>query len=188
MTIAQLPILLGEAPSRSGDQFWMFPLSGRVAESLCGMAGIPPMAGESRYGRWTWALYDHFECMNLIERYPGAQGSGASFPMSIARAALVERLPEIEGRVVVLLGARLARLLMPTDTSETFYQWEVSYPQSVGPDGELVYQARPTTMVAIPHPSGLNRMYNATQERERAGEVLRQAMDYSITESIGHHH
>jgi uracil-DNA glycosylase len=174
-----MPVLMGEAPSKSGDRYHMFPLSGRVAETLCAMAGIPPMAGESRYGQWTWALYDRFECMNLIERWPGAQGSGSAFPMEAARAALVERLPEIEGRVVVLLGARLPKLLMPKDTTETFYRWEVATSEARASDGEVVYVAKPTTMCAIPHPSGLNRMYNAVVERERAGAILRQAMDYA---------
>jgi len=178
-----LPILLGEAPSRTGDRYHMFPLSGRVAETLCSMADIPPMAGESRYGQWTWALYDRFECMNLIERWPGAQGSGSAFPMAVARAALVDRLPEIDGRVVVLLGSRLPRLLMPEDTTETFYRWEVATPQARAEDGEVVYQARPTTMCAIPHPSGLNRMYNAPAERERVGAILRQAMEYAVVEA-----
>lgn len=183
MADRDLPVILGEAPSKSGDQFWMFPCSGRVAEALCGMADLPPMAGESRYGRWTWALYERFECLNLVERYPGPQGRGAALPMAAAREALVERLPEIEGRVVVLLGARLAKLLMPVGASETFYQWKVTTPQAVAPDGELVYQARPTMMAVIPHPSGLNRMYNAPLERERAGMILRQAAEYALVEA-----
>lgn len=183
MSDAALPVLLGEAPSKSGDRYHMFPLSGRVAETLCSMAGIPPMAGESRHGRWTWALYECFDCLNLVYRWPGAQGSGSAFPMAVARAALVKRLPEIEGRVVVLLGARLPKLLMPEDATETFYRWEVATPQATAPDGEVVYQARPTTMCAIPHPSGLNRMYNAQTERARAGAILRQAMDYARIEA-----
>jgi hypothetical protein len=68
------PLLIGEAPSKSGDRYWMFPLSGAVAQTLCEMAGISPQPGGSRYGRWTWALYDHFECENLIERWPGRLG------------------------------------------------------------------------------------------------------------------
>jgi hypothetical protein len=36
------PLLIGEAPSRSGDRYWMFQLSGAVAQTLCELAGIPP--------------------------------------------------------------------------------------------------------------------------------------------------
>jgi hypothetical protein len=37
-----LPLLVGEQPSRTGDRFHEFPLSGAVAQTLCQMAGIPP--------------------------------------------------------------------------------------------------------------------------------------------------
>lgn len=67
-----LPILLGEAPSKQGDRFHHFPLSGRPARVLCEAAGIPPQPDGSTHGRWTWALYEHFECRNLIERYADA--------------------------------------------------------------------------------------------------------------------
>ena len=36
--------------------------------SSTALADIPPVEGGSRYGQWTWALYEHFECVNLIER------------------------------------------------------------------------------------------------------------------------
>lgn len=66
------PVLLGEAPSKHGDRYHHFPLSGRPARVLCELAGIPPQAEGSTYGRWTWALYDNFECRNLHDRYADA--------------------------------------------------------------------------------------------------------------------
>jgi hypothetical protein len=162
-----LPVLLGEAPSKSGDRYWEFPLSGAVAQSLCAMAGIPPMAGGSRYGRWTWALYERFDCVNLIERWPGAQGQGSAFPLDVACEALVERTPEIDGKVVVMLGARLPKVICPQLSPFYFYDWHnVTLPRS----------GACTTICSIPHPSGLNRMYNGPVERKRAGVILQQAI------------
>lgn len=165
------PILLGEAPSKSGDKYHMFPLSGAVAETLCKLAGIPPLAGESRYGQWTWALYDHFECENLIERWPGAQGRGAAFPLDVARPlAFAKAEHEMEARVVVLLGARLRDLF----EVPIFYEWQ-TYVQVWEEDRKRGFRSE-CMVAAIPHPSGLNRMLNGGAEREKAGQVLRDAM------------
>lgn len=172
------PLLIGEAPSKSGDKYHMFPLSGAVAETLCKLAGIAPLIGESRYGQWTWALYDHFECENLIKRWPGRLGAGSAFPMDVAKAQAEVKLLEVRGRVIVLLGARLPKAFgidMP------FYSWRFVCPADDFdvdvPVSEIVQ--RPTSwtkIVSIPHPSGLNRMLNDPTERDRCGVVLREAM------------
>lgn len=95
------PILLGEAPSRVGDRFHMFPLSGRPAQVLCGLAGIPPQDGGTRYGRWTWALYEHFDCRNLIDRYADAEPWSVPVARDRARALLDElRAEQVECRYV----------------------------------------------------------------------------------------
>lgn len=175
---AAKPLIFGEAPSKSGDKYHMFPLSGAVAETLCKLAGIAPEIDGSRYGRWTWALYDHFECENLIERWPGRQGTGSAFPMDVAKVHAETKLLEARGRVVVLLGARLPKAFgidMP------FYSWRFVCPaEDFDVDvhvPDIVH--RPTgwtKIVSIPHPSGLNRMLNDPAERERCGVVLREAM------------
>jgi hypothetical protein len=82
------PILLGEAPSRAGDRYHAFPLSGRPARVLCELAGIPPQEEGSTYGRWTWALYERFECRNLFERYADATPWSAPRAREAARVAL----------------------------------------------------------------------------------------------------
>lgn len=86
------PLLLGEAPSKLGDRYHHFPLSGRPARVLCELAGIPPQAEGSTYGRWTWALYEHFECRNVFARY--ATATPWSAPR--ARAAALELLAKLE--------------------------------------------------------------------------------------------
>lgn len=164
-----LPLLLGEAPSRTGDRYWMFPLSGAVAQSLCEMAGIPPQPGGTRYGQWTWALYEHFDCQNLFERYQGPKGVGADFPAEPARRLGEAILPSLGGRVVVALGARLPLALGLGQAN--FYHWGCS---AIEP----IFQ-----FVAIPHPSGLNRRYNSYAERERAGAVLRESMQRAALEA-----
>lgn len=160
----------------------MFPLSGRVAETLCKLAGIPPDPGGTRYGQWTWALYDHFECMNLIERWPGAQGRGSAFPIDVAMLRVGELSPRIAGRVVVMLGVRLNSAfgrcyLGENDMCSGFYSWRYASAPGDPPPSLGGGWLAPTQFVCIPHPSGLNRMLNDPAERERCGVVLREAME-----------
>jgi hypothetical protein len=160
------PLLVGEMPSRSGDRYWEFPLSGAVAQAMCQMAGIPPQSEGSRYGRWTWALYDRFDCGNAIERYQ-------AWDVTAGASCLREGI-QGDHEVVVLLGRRPQEAYVamtepaesPVDGAD-FYEWVVD-PNS--PTGRR-------EVVVIPHPSSLNRMYNSDGNRRRAGEVLREAMD-----------
>lgn len=176
------PMIIGEAPSKSGDRYWMFPISGAVAETLCKLAGIPPQPGGSRYGQWTWALYDYFECENLIERYPGVQGRGASFPTGIARANAIAKREEWARRVVVLLGRRLADVLVDERDGSVlpFFEWRERMHVVREHDGCIIS----CQVVAIPHPSGLNRMLNDETTRDRTGAVLREAMQRARAATI----
>lgn len=156
------PLLLGEAPSRTGDRYHDFPLSGAVARTLCTLAGIPPVEGGTRYGRWTWALYDRFHCLNLFERYADATPWGA--PAARERWERVRREQErTEGpwTVIVMLGRRVQAAVTPGIRGYDFHQWA---------------HAPSCSFVTIPHPSGLNRLLNDPVERERCGDTLRAAM------------
>jgi uracil-DNA glycosylase len=160
------PLILGEAPSKSGDRYWRFPLSGDVGMRLAQWAGVEPMTarlgprGATDYGRWYWPLKDVFDLRNLIERYPGPQGRGAALPRSLALPAWEALRPELDGRIVVLLGRRLPDIVFPVNTLP-FFGWR-----------EPGWCAH---VVAIPHPSGLNRVYNDPEQQRLAGEVLREA-------------
>lgn len=163
-----LPLLVGESPSRTGDRYHHFPLSGAVAQTLCTLAGIPPLEGESRYGRWTWALYDKFDCVNAVERFPGG-----AWPCRLA-AKTVAGLIEPQREVVVLLGARARQAYddarepaAPLLLGRDLFEW-------------VADEASPTgrrEVVCLPHPSGLNRQLNDRRVRVRMGSTLREAME-----------
>lgn len=155
MMSKRLPLLIGESPSKSGDRYHMFPLSGAVGKRLCEFAGIEPEAKGSRYGRYYWALRDHFDCVNLSERYPGKMTKDVA-----QKGALRLGLEgELWGRTIICLGRTVANAL--GFSSLPFYT-------------EQPYTAD-STLVVIPHPSALNRLYNAEEERHRASCILRKA-------------
>lgn len=161
-----LPVLVGEAPSKSGDRYWMFPLSGAVGQRMCEWARIEPEPTGSRYGRYYWALRERFECVNVYDRY--AESTPWSLPC--ARIAWDARLrtdyPD-SGRhyVFVALGRRVAQAMGHT---LPWNEW---------------YRGSCMSTVVIPHPSGLNRMYNAVEVGARSGEVLREAMSIAAAMS-----
>lgn len=158
------PLLVGEMPSRSGDRYYMVPLSGAVAQTMCQMADIPPQSEGSRYGRWTWALYDCFDCVNALRRHQ-------EWDVSAAAERLRDETSHYD--VVVLLGRRpqeaYVAMTYPADSPVDgvgFYEWVVD---TNSPSGRR-------EVVVIPHPSSRNRTYNDPSSRTRAGEVLRLAM------------
>lgn len=149
------PLLLGEAPNRPDSLGEVFPLSGVVAERLCKLAGIPPLEGESRYGQWTWALYEAFQCRNLYERH------GEAYPWS--KPAAADRASQIADQfppVVVLLGRRVAAAFDFEDLA-----W-----------GEWARTAQGSGVV-LPHPSGRNLLYRDEEFRALAGRVLNEAIE-----------
>lgn len=163
-----LPVLLGEAPSKGGDRYHAIPLSGRPAQVLCRLAGIPPQSEGSTWGKWTWALYERFECRNLFERY--AHATPWSVPSARRR---VEQLDlDWPGSVVVCLGRRVHAAVLylhgiPAQGFGEFYQWA---PPRAGA------RSNGPWVIGIPHPSGLNRLLNDPAERARCGKILREAL------------
>lgn len=143
----------------------MCPLSGAVGERLARWSGLEPEPGGTRYGQWYWPLVEAFECRNLIERYPGPQGRGAAFPLDLAREAARELIPDMDGRRVVLLGSRLPRALY---LEESPFEWR---------DVDVTESGFHMRYAVIPHPSGLNRVYNDPVNVERASATLREALE-----------
>jgi hypothetical protein len=161
------PLMIGEMPSRSGDRYWEFPLSGTVARTLCRMADIPFDPESDGLARWTWALYEHFDTVNAIERH-------GPWDSAIAAQRLRDEI-EADREVVVLLGRRpqSAYCSMQHPVRNTlltklpFYQWRV----------DMLAPTARREVVVIPHPSALNRIYEEPRERARAGKTLREAID-----------
>lgn len=197
-----LPILLGEAPSRQGDRFHAFPLSGRPAKVLCQLAGIQPQTGGTQYGRWTWALYEHFDCSNVFERYADATPWSAPKARDRAREMLaeLEHAHPFDGRaglppVIVCLGRKVQRAvgdaldframrLRPSDPGAWggglfgsygvwAAPWHVRTP--VARIGEPPEREWAPWIVTIPHPSGLNRLLNDPEQRANVTRTLEQA-------------
>lgn len=135
------PLLVGQAPS-------------------CGSEGRPAFDGRSGYrlaSIFGCPLRDVFECVNLLDRWPGksASGKGDGFPLGEARAAAgrvkAERVAPFSGRCVVLCGANVARAW---SAPKGFLYWR----------GSL--EVSGYRLVVIPHPSGMNRWWNKTDNRQ----------------------
>jgi uracil-DNA glycosylase len=161
------PLLVGEQPSRTGDRYWEFPLSGAVAQALCQMAEIPPEPEGTRYGRWTWALYERFDCINIIERYEPWDAAKAATSLDFASGIA-------ESEVFVLLGRRAQQAYVDMQApgesvldGADWFEWKVD-PSS--PTGRR-------EVVVIPHPSARNQTYLADRMKVRSGEVLRAAIE-----------
>lgn len=137
------PLIVGEAPSRATDGGP--PLSGRSGARLAAMLGLRPEDLAAR-----------FELANLLERWPGpARGGGSAF--HAAEAASAAASLDLEGRRVVLLGARVARA------------FGVRRPEPLS-----VVDVRGSEALLLPHPSGASRWWNSPENREAAARALRE--------------
>lgn len=135
------PLLVGEAPCRRGGE----PFTGRAGTVLAELAGFPPRR--------------EFDCVNLLQQWPGQDGKGSAFPLHDARvaaAAMLSVLPQ--GRVVVVAGKRVAQAF--GIRKPEFLRWYAVGGKVVG---------------VLPHPSGINRWLNDPANREAAGTFLRSA-------------
>lgn len=151
------PWIVGESPSRTGDRYWQFPLSGAPAKTLCRCAGFPPDGDPAEIGSWTWALYERFATINLFVRY------AAAYPWRPADARLhaegiLDSIVVAESTRAVLLGRRVAAAF---GVEHDYFEWT-----------ELRDDVR---AVVVPHPSGRNRLLNESSVRMAIGVALREA-------------
>lgn len=159
------PLILGEGPSKSGDRYYQFPLSGAVGKRLCTWAGIEPLDRDrsmtSDYARYYWALTDEFDVDNFFTRWP--QDWTPAVAMKRLREAEIQE--QLYNRPVVLLGVRVQTVFRLADVCRSggFFNWED-------------HHGFRSSFVTAPHPSGLNRLYNAVEMQEQTGRVLREAM------------
>lgn len=167
MSADQRPILLGESPSKTGDRYHMFPLSGAVAQTLCQLAGIPPQPDGSRYGRWTWALYEHFECRNVFDRYRDA----TPWQPSEAMIRVTEMVDDLAGRTLVCLGRRPQQAVCDWLGMASIPDWHVWCSAAGVQPIEFKFR-----WITIPHPSALNRQLQAADEQARCQRTLQGAL------------
>jgi uracil-DNA glycosylase len=172
------PILVGEMPSRTGDRYWRFPLSGKVGVRLATWAGLEQLApapGQTFYGRRYWALRQVFDVVNVRERHDPAGG-----PLDAARhAALLERLRDRPA--VVLLGRAVERALeLPLYRRPGEQLVEAPLFEVVN-WFEPLRSVPSAPVVVIPHPSPLNRLYNEPGLCLRAGRTLRELAERAGT-------
>ncbi len=156
------PVILGESPNANGDRYYMFPLSGPIGQRLCTLAGITPESKGTQYGKYYWPLMRRFELWSLLERYSGPDVPVVASLLTEAWDALV---PQLSGRVVVLLGRRLAGLAGVED----FFVWR----KAVG-----------ARLVAIPHPAALSSYHNSTEMWDSASCALRDALALAAETSV----
>lgn len=142
------PLIIGEAPARTGDP--RKPLTGRSGRRLAQLCGLEPAVYARTFAR-----------ANVLEAWPGKagrSGKGDAFHVSIARhrAAFLRRR-FVGGRLVVLLGLRTAR--------------------AFGVQAAYFVRQRVAcaNVVVLPHPSGVNRWWNVPANAARARRFLRRA-------------
>lgn len=157
-----LPLLLGECPSKAGDRYRDFPLSGAIGKRLCEWSGIEPDLEGSRYGRYYWALRSEFDCLNTLERYTEPWDAGAARERIVAYFREEDEVPPR----IVCLGRRAAAAMGVPDREP----WGAWLPRLPG-----IAELLGTRIAVLPHPSGRNLLYNDDAMVELARRVLREA-------------
>lgn len=149
------PLLLGEAPSKAGDRYHGFPLSGAPATRICQLMGWDT-GGEAPY----WTLREHFDTLNAVERFADAYPWRVETARSRWRAYRAENPGDL---IVVALGRRAADAIGIGD-GFLFGEWQG------GPDGHGYVEK-----VAAPHTSGRSRIMNEQNTRDLLVEILTRA-------------
>jgi len=109
-------------------------------------------------------LVDH-DFINLLDKWPGKGLKGDKFPMREAEVAARVKLEKLKNRVVVLLGANVARAF--GFRAFKYGEWyeirdPLNYARVVVP-----------RVTVIPHPSGVVRYWNIEENRLIVSKFLR---------------
>lgn len=138
------PVVVGEAPSRTSDP--ARPITGACGRRLAALAGLPELAFRRRFVR-----------LNLLAAWPGPSGSkGTAWRPAEARLAAERLRSRSRNRFIVLLGRRVGA---------AFGLGRADY--------FLPYRVGSALAVVVPHPSGINRWYNASENVRAMGGFLR---------------
>jgi uracil-DNA glycosylase len=140
------------------------PLDGLAGARLLAFAGlsIPSWLRPTRVSPGD-VLEAYADAVNLWPDYVARR------PAMVSEARAVQM--DCRGRVVVLLGREVQRAFRSrvANYPADFYCWTCP----AKGDDALLY-------VTIPHPSGLNRMFNRKEHRQWTGRVLRRAMEVVV--------
>lgn len=149
-------LLLGQAPSRTSGHM---PLDGRSGQRLADLSGLDDVA-------------DVFAVGNLLAFYPGRKrGEGDAFPLDLARRnalAMMETL--LEFHAIVLLGRNVARVFGAE--KRPYFEWDSGL--------RLQGWCLPTPTAVFPHPSGVSRFWNESENVENASEFMRRLLVSSL--------
>jgi hypothetical protein len=150
------PVLVGQAPSRRSrtDAPLIGGQSGTKLMTLAGLADESP--------RFALFLYRRlFATANLIKRWPGkGKSKGDRFPMALARKAAGRLLVELDRRLVVCMGRKVAK---------AFGKGGIGLLEM---DGQLDDVSRRTVFAVFPHPSGVSHWWNERKNVQRARYFL----------------
>lgn len=142
------PLLVGQAPARSGDGR---PFTGRSGERLCRLLGLPGYD----------ALCDALDMTNLVpEIQPRLQRRGDPFNVTKAKVAAINLMTEQKalGRgTIICAGLKVWDAFGCPDDADWF-------------DG---HQRRGMTFWKFPHPSGASAFWNHRRDVEEASQFLR---------------
>lgn len=179
-------VVVGEAPSRRAEKaveeqvrshgsrlsnpetcrrYW---LDRQACAGVCGHR-LAELAGAS-YREYV----ERTERFNVLPRWPGWErnrrrgdrGKGSRFPVKEARRRASKLLDGFSDRRVLLLGRRVAAAFR-VEASVPVLSWRRRFDPD---DGHF------WTFAVFPHPSRVNRWYNAEENRLRAGRFLRDAL------------
>lgn len=128
-------LLVGEAPNASGE--------GRRPNTTFTGGRIAKMGGHD------------LPRTNLLREWPGPQGRGSAFPMSLARPAAKRLWRRKPKRVAfVFVGKRVSQA----------FGWKGEFFEWGDLDGRQV--------VSMPHPSGINQWWNDPANHEAASAFI----------------
>lgn len=160
------PLLVGDQPTRAGDQYWSQPLSGVFARTLCRIADLGGPSSRDALDGWTKTLCEHFICVNAQQRY-GAWNSTAA-------AARLSQVVMPKHEVCVLFGRKVqqafANMTFPAESpvlDAEFYEWVVD---PLSPTGRR-------EVVVLPPPAAVKPLTAQLHHKRMIARVLREAID-----------
>jgi len=146
-------VLIGQAPGKDGNP--SVPLVGRPTRFLSKISGVKEED-----------ILSATERMNVLDFFPGKNGKGDRFPMPEAREAAKAKALTLEGKRVVMLGMNVRKAF---GVKTKLFEWG-----TVKVNGSVFHAG------VIPHPSGINTLWNEEWVRRRARRFLRKVIGVKL--------